>query len=62
MYQSAIKYIISLLTSLVAFVSIGVFLPTFFTTLDETYQTFSCQKRKISIYLITKEKTKSSSY
>ena len=56
MYQSAFEYLISLLTTLLAFDSIGVFLLTFFFRLGETYQIFSCQRRKISIYLITKKK------
>ena len=56
MYQSAFEYLISLLTTLVAFGSIVVFLLTFFFRLGETYQIFSYQRRKISIYLITKKK------
>ena len=56
MYQSAFEYLISLLTTSVAFGSIGVFLLTFFFRLGETYQIFSYQRRKISIYLITKKK------
>ena len=56
MYQSAFEYLISLLTTSVAFGSIGVFLLTFFFRLGETYQIFSHQRRKISIYLITKKK------
>ena len=56
MYLSACEYLISLLTTLVAFGSIGVFPLTFFFRLGETYQIFSYQRRKISIYLITKKK------
>ena len=56
MYQSAFEYLISLLTTSVAFGSIGVFLLTFFFRLGETYQIFSYQRGKISIYLITKKK------